>query len=185
MLLAARRSRRPRRACRAAAGRGSRGDRRRRGRRRSRRLEAELAVLEDPVGDHAAEVAGAGDQDALEADAGAPAALEQPRARTRATRTSSDDVADEEERPDELRDLEGADVLERVAARSRPGRTACRRRRGRPRGCCRRRRRRSRRRASGRAAAGRGPGAGTPSGTSTPMNGSDVEVLLERRMALA
>ena len=39
-------------------------------------LEAELAVLEDLVGDQPAEVAGAGDQHALEADAGAPAPLE-------------------------------------------------------------------------------------------------------------
>ena len=39
-------------------------------------LEAELAVLEHLVGDHAAEVAGAGNQDALEADARLPAALE-------------------------------------------------------------------------------------------------------------
>ena len=39
-------------------------------------LVAELAVLEDLVGDEAAELAGAGDQDPLEADAGAPAALE-------------------------------------------------------------------------------------------------------------
>ena len=49
-------------------------------------LEAQLAVLEDLVGDQPAEVAGAGDQDALEADAGAPAALERLRARARATR---------------------------------------------------------------------------------------------------
>ncbi len=40
-------------------------------------LVAELAVLQDAVGHHAAEVAGAGDQDPLQADAGAPAALEQ------------------------------------------------------------------------------------------------------------
>ena len=49
-------------------------------------LEAELAVLEDLVGDHAPEIAGAGDQHALEADAGAPAALEQLRAPARARR---------------------------------------------------------------------------------------------------
>ena len=39
-------------------------------------LEAELAVLEDLVGDQPAEVAGAGDQHALEADAGLPPPLE-------------------------------------------------------------------------------------------------------------
>ena len=39
-------------------------------------LEAELAVLEDLVGDHPSEIAGAGDQHALEADAGPPAPLE-------------------------------------------------------------------------------------------------------------
>ena len=39
-------------------------------------LEAELAVLEHLVGDHAPEIAGAGDQHALEADAGLPAPLE-------------------------------------------------------------------------------------------------------------
>ena len=39
-------------------------------------LEAELAVLEDLVGDDASEIAGAGDQHALQADAGAPAPLE-------------------------------------------------------------------------------------------------------------
>ena len=39
-------------------------------------LIAELAVLEDLVGDQPAELAGAGDQDPLEADAGTPPALE-------------------------------------------------------------------------------------------------------------
>ena len=46
-------------------------------------LEAELAVLEHLVGDHPAEIAGAGDQHALEADAGAPAALERSRTSSR------------------------------------------------------------------------------------------------------
>ena len=54
-------------------------------------LEAELAVLEDLVGDELAEVAGAGDQHALQADARLPAALERlahelARARTRTRR---------------------------------------------------------------------------------------------------
>ena len=49
-------------------------------------LVAQLAVLQDAVGHQPAEIAGAGDQHALEADAGAPAPLEQLRARTRATR---------------------------------------------------------------------------------------------------
>ena len=40
-------------------------------------LEAELAVLEDAIGDHASEIAGAGNQNPLQADAGAPAALQQ------------------------------------------------------------------------------------------------------------
>ena len=39
-------------------------------------LVAELAVLEHAVGDHAAEVAGAGNQDAAQADARQPAPLE-------------------------------------------------------------------------------------------------------------
>ena len=40
-------------------------------------LEAQLAVLEDAVGDHPAEIAGADDQHASQADAGAPAAPQQ------------------------------------------------------------------------------------------------------------
>ena len=39
--------------------------------------EAELGVFQDAVGDHAAELAGADDQDALEADAAAPPPLEE------------------------------------------------------------------------------------------------------------
>ena len=49
-------------------------------------LIAELAVLEHAVGDHAAQVAGAGDEDALQADAGAPPPLEQLAHALRATR---------------------------------------------------------------------------------------------------
>ena len=48
-------------------------------------LEAELAVLEDLVGDQPAEVAGAGDQHALEADAAR-------QRRSSASRTSSRDA---------------------------------------------------------------------------------------------
>ena len=40
-------------------------------------LVAELAVLQHAVGQHAAEIAGAGNQNALQPDAGAPPALEQ------------------------------------------------------------------------------------------------------------
>ena len=54
-----------------------------------------------------AEVAGAGNEDALQADAGAPAALEQLAHRF-ARGVGEDDVEDEEQRPDELRHLVGA-----------------------------------------------------------------------------
>ena len=70
-------------------------------------LIAELAVLEDAVGDHAAEIAGAGDQDALQADAGAPAALEQLAHRF-ARGVGEHHVEREEQPPDDLRDLVGA-----------------------------------------------------------------------------
>ena len=56
-------------------------------------LEAELAVLEDLVGDQPAEVAGAGDQDALQADAGPPAPLERL-AHELARRVGESDVED-------------------------------------------------------------------------------------------
>ena len=49
-------------------------------------LVAELAMLQDAVGNHAAEVAGARDEDPLEPDTGAPAALEQLAHAPRATR---------------------------------------------------------------------------------------------------
>ena len=77
-------------------------------------LIAELAVLEDLVGDQAAELAGAGDQNPLQADAGAPAALEHL-AHELARREGQRDVQDEEDRPDHLRDLERA---ARLAPRS-------------------------------------------------------------------
>ncbi len=70
-------------------------------------LVAELAVLEDLVGDQPPELARAGDENALQADAGAPAALEHL-AHQLARRERQDDVEDEEDRPDELRHLERA-----------------------------------------------------------------------------
>ena len=76
-------------------------------------LIAELAVLEDLVGDHAAEIAGAGDQDAAQADAGDPAPLERL-ADELARQVAERDVADEEDAPDAARDLVGADVAQRV-----------------------------------------------------------------------
>ena len=75
-------------------------------------LEAELAVLEDLVGDDPPEVAGAGDQHPLEADARAPAALERF-ADELARGVGEGDVQDEEEQPDKLRDLVEPDVLDR------------------------------------------------------------------------
>ena len=70
-------------------------------------------MLENLVGDQAAELAGAGDQDPLEADAGAPAALEHL-AHELARGVRQRDVEDEEDRPDQLRDLVRAAVLRRV-----------------------------------------------------------------------
>ena len=40
-------------------------------------LIAELTVLKNPLGDHASEIAGAGDQDSLEPDAGLPSPLQE------------------------------------------------------------------------------------------------------------
>src|SRR5581483_5045777 len=73
-------------------------------------LIAELAVLEDLVGDEASELAGAGDQNLLEADAGAPPALEHL-AHQLARRERQRDVDGEKDRPDRLRYLERAAVL--------------------------------------------------------------------------
>ncbi len=67
-------------------------------------LEAELAVLEHLVGDQPAEIAGAGNQHALEADARAPAALERL-AHELARGVGEDDVDGQEQQPDEPRDL--------------------------------------------------------------------------------
>ena len=67
-------------------------------------LEAELAMLEQLVGDQPAEVAGARDQNLLEADAGAPATLERlPHELAR--RVGQDHVDDEEQQPDRPRNL--------------------------------------------------------------------------------
>ena len=70
-------------------------------------LIAELAVLEDLVRDEAAQLAGSGDQNPLQPDAGAPAALEHL-AHELARRVGGRGVQDEEDAPDHLRHLEGA-----------------------------------------------------------------------------
>ena len=70
-------------------------------------------MLEDLVRDEPAELAGAGDQDPLQADAGAPAALERL-AHQLARRERQQHVEDEEERPDQLRDLVRAAILQLV-----------------------------------------------------------------------
>ena len=76
-------------------------------------LEAQLAVLEDLVGDDPPEVAGAGDQHALQADARAPAAFE-GFAHELARGVREGHVQDQEEQPDPLRDFVEADVLVRL-----------------------------------------------------------------------
>ena len=70
-------------------------------------LIAELAVLEDLVGDEAPELAGAGDENALQADARAPPPLEQL-AHELARREGERDVQHEEDAPHRLRHLERA-----------------------------------------------------------------------------
>ena len=67
-------------------------------------LVAELAVLEDAIGDDAAEVARAGDQDAAQPDARQPAPFERF-ADELARQIAERDVDDEEDAPDELRDF--------------------------------------------------------------------------------
>ena len=67
-------------------------------------------MLENLVGDEAAELARAGDQNPLEADARAPAALEHL-AHELARRERQRDVEDEEDAPDDLRHFEGAAIL--------------------------------------------------------------------------
>ncbi len=64
-------------------------------------------MLEDAIGDHAAEIAGAGDEDPLQSDPGAPAPLEQL-AHGFARRVGEHHAQREKQAPDDLRDLEGA-----------------------------------------------------------------------------
>ena len=66
-------------------------------------LVAELAMLEDLVGDHAAQLAGAGNQDAAQADARGPAPLERF-AHELARQVAERDVEDEEDAPRPPRD---------------------------------------------------------------------------------
>ena len=73
-------------------------------------LIAQLAVLKDSFGDDSTEIASSGYQDALEADARFPAAL-QHFANELARAEGEYDVEDEEQRPDDSRDLIRADVL--------------------------------------------------------------------------
>ena len=73
-------------------------------------LVAHLAVAEDLVRDQAAQFARADDQDALEADARAPAALERL-AHDLPRRVGEHDVQHQEQRPDDLGHLERAPVL--------------------------------------------------------------------------
>ena len=56
-------------------------------------------MLQDAVGHHASEIAGAGNEDPFQPDAGAPAALEQLAHRL-ARGVGEHDVEDEEQRPD-------------------------------------------------------------------------------------
>jgi hypothetical protein len=70
-------------------------------------LVTELAVLEHPVGDHPSQVAGAGDENALETDTGAPPTLQQL-AHHLARHVGEDDRQGEKERPDDLRHFVGA-----------------------------------------------------------------------------
>src|SRR4051812_991653 len=71
---------------------------------------AKLAMFEDLVGDKPAKLAGTGDEDALETDAGAPAAFEDL-ADELARRVGERNVQDQEDAPDRLRDLEHAAIL--------------------------------------------------------------------------
>ena len=76
-------------------------------------LESQLAMLEDLVGDQLSEIAGAGNQHALQTDAGLPSPFERL-AHELARRIGENDVDDQVERPDELRDLVHAEVLQRI-----------------------------------------------------------------------
>ncbi len=77
-------------------------------------LQPEVPVLENAVGHEPAEFAGAGNQHPLQPDAGPPAAFERLPDQL-ARRERERDVQHEEHRPDELRHLEGAHLLQRVA----------------------------------------------------------------------
>ena len=123
-------------------------------------LIAELAVLDDLVRDQTTQLAGSGDQNPLQPDAGAPAALEHI-AHELARSVGGRGVQDEEDAPHHLRDLEDAAGPE-GRWRSRSARRGWRRCRRPPRECCPRTRRRNRRRATVRGAAGTGPAAETP-----------------------
>ena len=64
-------------------------------------LIPELAMLQNPVGHHATEIAGAGNQDSLQSDARAPSPLEQLAHRF-ARAVGEQDVETQEERPHDL-----------------------------------------------------------------------------------
>src|SRR4029077_17122351 len=77
-------------------------------------LIAELAVLEDLVRDEPAQLAGSRDENPLQPDPRAPAPLERfPYELARRVRQR--DVQDQEEAPDDLRDLEDPFGLRRAA----------------------------------------------------------------------
>ena len=93
-------------------------------------LIAELAMLEHLVRDHAAKLAGAGNQDAPQPDAGGPAPLERF-AHELARQVAERDVEQQEDAPDRLRHLIradrarvrndiGADIQRRRPRRRRP-----------------------------------------------------------------
>src|SRR5262245_53256639 len=77
-------------------------------------LISEFPVLEDLVRDETPEFARPGNQNPLEADAGAPAPLERF-ANELARRVGEPDVQDEEDQPDDLRDFEDAAILRGAA----------------------------------------------------------------------
>src|SRR5687768_13035433 len=76
-------------------------------------LIAELAMLEDAIRHHAAEIAGAGDQNAAQPDARQPPALE-GFADELARQVAERDVADQENAPHRARHFERADVALRL-----------------------------------------------------------------------
>ena len=86
-------------------------------------LVAELAMLEDLVGDHPPEVARAGDENAPQPDAGGPAPLERL-AHQLARQIAERDVEDQEDGPHPPRHFVGAGQAQLRPARSRCRRTA-------------------------------------------------------------